>query len=143
MLCVLIVQDQDRHSGETIEYKGHSFVVVAYRMPTQCETCNRPCYNVFTPPPCLECTRCHVRCHKQHYDDREEFMQPCRGRPVLDVRAERWTLVCLVNDKLSVKELLVMCTSDNEQKLWISKLSKKIPKRGVISQHDQTTPSSR
>ena len=73
-------QEQDRHTGETIEYKGHSFVVVAYRMPTQCETCNRPCYNVFSPPPCLECTRCHVRCHKQHYDDREEFMLPCRGK---------------------------------------------------------------
>ncbi|CAF3958209.1 unnamed protein product [Rotaria sp. Silwood2] len=118
-------QDQDRHSGETIEYKGHSFVVVGYRMPTQCETCNRPCYNVFTPPPCLECTRCHVRCHKQHYDDREEFMLPCR-----------------VNDKLSVKELLVMCASENEQKQWITKLSKKIPKRGIVSQHDHT-PSSR
>ncbi|CAF3858340.1 unnamed protein product [Rotaria sp. Silwood1] len=118
-------QEQDRHSGETIEYKGHSFVVVAYRMPTQCETCNRPCYNVFSPPPCLECTRCHVRCHKQHYDDREEFMLPCR-----------------VNDKLSVKELLVMCASENEQKQWITKLSKKIPKRGIISQHDHT-PSSR
>ncbi|CAF4241750.1 unnamed protein product [Rotaria socialis] len=118
-------QEQDRHSGETIEYKGHSFVIVAYRMPTQCETCNRPCYNVFTPPPCLECTRCHVRCHKQHYDDREEFMLPCR-----------------VNDKLSVKELLVMCISENEQKQWIAKLSKKIPKRGIVSQHDHT-PSSR
>jgi chromosome segregation ATPase len=117
-------QDQDRHTGETIEYKGHSFVVVTYRMPTQCETCNRPCYNVFSPPPCLECTRCHVRCHKQHYDDREEFMLPCR-----------------VNDKLSVKELLVMCASENEQKQWIAKLSKKIPKRGVVSQHDQTTSS--
>ncbi|CAF1596153.1 unnamed protein product, partial [Adineta ricciae] len=117
-------QEQDRHTGETIEYKGHSFVVVAYRMPTQCETCNRPCYNVFSPPPCLECTRCHVRCHKQHYDDREEFMLPCR-----------------VNDKLSVKELLVMCASENEQKQWISKLSKKIPKRGINSQHDQTSSS--
>ncbi|CAF3587436.1 unnamed protein product [Rotaria sordida] len=118
-------QDQDRHSGETIEYKGHSFVVVAYRMPTQCETCNRPCYNVFSPPPCLECTRCHVRCHKQHYDDREEFMLPCR-----------------VNDKLSVKELLVMCSNEHDQKQWITKLSKKIPKRGVVSQNDHT-PSSR
>jgi len=117
-------QDQDRHTGETIEYKGHSFVVVQYRMPTQCETCNRPCYNVFSPPPCLECTRCHVRCHKQHYDDREEFMLPCR-----------------VNDKLSVKELLVMCANENEQKQWITKLSKKIPKRGIISHHDQANSS--
>lgn len=48
----------------------------------------------------------------------------------------------LVNDKLSVKELLVMCASENEQKQWIAKLSKKIPKRGIISQHDHT-PSSR
>lgn len=47
-----------------------------------------------------------------------------------------------VNDKLSVKELLVMCTNENEQKQWIAKLSKKIPKRGIVSQHDQT-PSSR
>ena len=48
----------------------------------------------------------------------------------------------LVNDKLSVKELLVLCANENEQKQWIAKLSKKIPKRGVVSQHDQT-PSSR
>jgi hypothetical protein len=40
-----------------------------------------------------------------------------------------------------VKELLVMCASEHEQKQWIAKLSKKIPKRGVVSQHDQTTSS--
>jgi hypothetical protein len=60
-------------------------------MPTQCETCNRPCYNVFSPPPCLECTRCHVRCHKQHYDDREEFMLPCRGKYLIEISNEYLT----------------------------------------------------
>lgn len=34
-----------------------------------------------------------------------------------------------------------MCASENEQKQWIGKLSKKIPKRGIVSQHDQTTSS--
>ncbi len=34
-----------------------------------------------------------------------------------------------------------MCASENEQKQWIAKLSKKIPKRGIVSQHDQTTSS--
>lgn len=34
-----------------------------------------------------------------------------------------------------------MCASENEQKQWISKLSKKIPKRGINSQHDQTSSS--
>jgi hypothetical protein len=48
-------------------------------MPTECEVCNHPCYNIISPPPCLQCTRCRVRCHKQHYDD-GEFIQPCRGK---------------------------------------------------------------
>ncbi|CAF2975895.1 unnamed protein product, partial [Rotaria sp. Silwood2] len=109
-------QDQGRHSDETIEYKDHSFIVVAYCMPTQCETCNCPCYDAFSPPPCLECIRCHARCHKQHYDDKEEFMLPCR-----------------VKDKLSVKTLLVMCASEDEQKQWIGKLNKKISKHGNVS----------
>jgi hypothetical protein len=34
-----------------------------------------------------------------------------------------------------------MCASENEQKQWIAKLSKKIPKRGIVSQHDQTSSS--
>ncbi|CAF3906554.1 unnamed protein product, partial [Rotaria magnacalcarata] len=112
-------QDQDRHNGETIEYKGHNFVVVSYRMRTECEVCNHPCYNLISPPPCLQCTRCRVRCHKQHYDD-SEFIQPCR-----------------VYDTLTVKELLVMCASEKEQKKWISKLSTKVP-RPSNSQLDST-----
>ena len=35
-----------------------------------------------------------------------------------------------------------MCASENEQKQWITKLSKKIPKRGIVSQQEHT-PSSR
>ncbi|CAF3673868.1 unnamed protein product [Rotaria socialis] len=116
-------QDQDRHNGETIEYKGHNFVVVSYRMRTECEVCNHPCYNLISPPPCLQCTRCRVRCHKQHYDD-SEFIQPCR-----------------VFDTLTVKELLVMCGSEKEQKKWISKLSTKVP-RPPNSQLDSTRTST-
>ncbi|CAF3786859.1 unnamed protein product [Rotaria sp. Silwood1] len=120
---VIHSQEQDRHNGETIEYKGHNFVVVTYRMRTECEVCNHPCYNLISPPPCLQCTRCRVRCHKQHYDD-GEFIQPCR-----------------VYDTLTVKELLVMCTSEKEQKQWITKLSKKIP-RPPISQLDSSRTST-
>ncbi|CAF4050308.1 unnamed protein product, partial [Rotaria sp. Silwood2] len=109
-LSMIHSQEQDRHNGETIEYKGHNFVVVTYRMRTECEVCNHPCYNLISPPPCLQCTRCRVRCHKQHYDD-GEFIQPCR-----------------VYDTLTVKELLVMCASEKEQKQWINKLSKKVPR---------------
>ena len=35
-----------------------------------------------------------------------------------------------------------MCANENEQKQWIAKLSKRIPKRGIVSQQEHT-PSSR
>ena len=37
-------------------------------------------------------------------------------------------LIILVYDTSSVKELLVMCASENEQRQWIAKLSKKVPR---------------
>ena len=75
---LLFFKDSERHNGEYIEHKGHHFVIVTYRMRTECEVCNHPCYNLLSPPPCLQCTQCRVRCHKQHYDD-GDFIQPCRG----------------------------------------------------------------
>ncbi|CAF1425308.1 unnamed protein product [Adineta steineri] len=113
--------EQDHPNGEFIEYKGHHFVFVTYRMRTECEVCNHPCYHLLSPPPCLQCTRCRVRCHKQHYDD-GEFIPPCR-----------------VYDTLTVKELLVMCPSDKEQRHWIAKLSKKIPRPAFDSTRSRTT----
>ncbi|CAF1196862.1 unnamed protein product [Rotaria sordida] len=108
-------QNQNNHTDKTIENKGHSFVIIAYRMLTQCEICNHPCYHNFSPPSCLECIRCHVLCYKQHYDDREEFILSCR-----------------VNDKLSAKALLIMCVNEEEQKQWVAKLSNKIPTREIV-----------
>ena len=95
-------------------------------MRTECEVCNHPCYNLISPPPCLQCTRCRVRCHKQHYDD-GDFIQSCRGRIRPDDKLK--LIICiLVYDTLTVKELLVMCASEKEQKRWIAKLTKKIPR---------------
>ena len=48
----------------------------------------------------------------------------------------------LVYDKLSVKDLLIMCGSESEQKQWIAKLSKKItPPRPVNYQNEQSLSS--
>ncbi|CAF1430443.1 unnamed protein product [Adineta ricciae] len=115
--------DSERHNGEYIEHKGHHFVIVTYRMRTECEVCNHPCYNLLSPPPCLQCTQCRVRCHKQHYDD-GDFIQPCR-----------------VYDTSTAKELLVMCSSENEQKRWIAKLSAKILPRPVADPPRSRTTS--
>jgi hypothetical protein len=51
-------------------------------------------------------------------------------------------LLCLlVYDTLTVKDLLIMCTSEVEQKQWIHKLSRKITKRPANNQNEQWNSS--
>uniref|UniRef100_H2MBM6 non-specific serine/threonine protein kinase n=1 Tax=Oryzias latipes TaxID=8090 RepID=H2MBM6_ORYLA len=62
-----------------ISHKGHEFVVTLYHFPTNCETCNKPLWHVFKPPPAIECRRCHFKFHKDHLDKKEEVFAPCKG----------------------------------------------------------------
>lgn len=36
-------------------HKGHEFLLISYHMPTTCEVCPKPLWNMFRPPPALEC----------------------------------------------------------------------------------------
>ena len=68
--------------GEKSSYichKGHEFIPTLYHFPTNCEACTKPLWNMFKPPPALECRRCHIKCHKDHMDRKEEVIAPCRG----------------------------------------------------------------
>lgn len=38
-----------------IMHKGHEFLLISYHMPTTCEVCPKPLWNMFRPPPALEC----------------------------------------------------------------------------------------
>ena len=70
-------------SGEKSSYichKGHEFIPTIYHFPTNCEACTKPLWNMFKPPPALECRRCHIKCHKDHMDKKEEIIAPCKGR---------------------------------------------------------------
>lgn len=72
-------------SGEKSSYichKGHEFIPTLYHFPTNCEACTKPLWHMFKPPPALECRRCHIKCHKDHMDKKEEIIAPCRGRDV-------------------------------------------------------------
>ncbi|XP_016111443.1 rho-associated protein kinase 2-like [Sinocyclocheilus grahami] len=60
-------------------HKGHEFIHTLYHFPTNCEACTKPLWNMFKPPPALECRRCHIKCHKDHMDKKEEVIAPCRG----------------------------------------------------------------
>ncbi|XP_060770099.1 rho-associated protein kinase 1-like isoform X2 [Neoarius graeffei] len=94
-----------------IPYKGHELVPTLYHFPSNCDACARPLWNVFKPPPALECRRCHVKCHKDHLDLKEEVLAPCK-----------------VNYG-TAKELLLLASSSTEQRKWISRLLKRIPRK--------------
>ncbi|XP_058651630.1 rho-associated protein kinase 2 isoform X4 [Onychostoma macrolepis] len=94
-------------------HKGHEFIPTLYHFPTNCEACTKPLWNMFKPPPALECRRCHIKCHKDHMDKKEEIIAPCR-----------------VNyDVSTAKNLLLLATSQEDQQKWVSRLMKKIPKK--------------
>ncbi|XP_060727581.1 rho-associated protein kinase 2 isoform X3 [Tachysurus vachellii] len=102
--------------GEKSSYichKGHEFIPTLYHFPTNCEACTKPLWNMFKPPPALECRRCHIKCHKDHMDKKEEVIAPCK-----------------VNyDVSTAKNLLLLASSQEEQQKWVSRLVKKIPKK--------------
>lgn len=100
-----------------IPHKGHEFVLTLYHFPSSCEVCPRPLWHVFRPPPALECRRCRVKCHKDHIDRKEEVLAPCR-----------------VNyDMSTAKEMLLLANSTEEQKKWVSRLLKRVPRKPSIA----------
>uniref|UniRef100_A0AAQ6AE13 Rho-associated protein kinase 2 n=1 Tax=Amphiprion ocellaris TaxID=80972 RepID=A0AAQ6AE13_AMPOC len=108
--------------GEKSSYichKGHEFIPTLYHFPTNCEACTKPLWNMFKPPPALECRRCHIKCHKDHMDKKEEIIAPCK-----------------VNyDVSTAKNLLLLALSQEEQQKWVSRLVKKIPKKPPPPEH--------
>uniref|UniRef100_A0A8B9JL82 Phorbol-ester/DAG-type domain-containing protein n=1 Tax=Astyanax mexicanus TaxID=7994 RepID=A0A8B9JL82_ASTMX len=99
-----------------IPHKGHEFVPTLYHFPSSCEVCPRPLWNVFKPPPALECRRCRLKCHKDHLDRKEEVLAPCK-----------------VNyDMSTAKELLLLASSTAEQQKWVSRLLKRIPRKSSV-----------
>ncbi|XP_028980849.2 rho-associated protein kinase 2 isoform X2 [Esox lucius] len=108
-----------------VSHKGHEFIPTLYHLPSSCEACTRPLWNVFKPPPALECRRCHTKCHKDHLDRKEEVIAPCR-----------------VNYDMSMaKDLLLLAGSQEEQQHWVSRLIKRIPRRGPAPALPSTAPA--
>ncbi|XP_036405716.1 rho-associated protein kinase 2-like [Megalops cyprinoides] len=99
-------------------HKGHEFIPTLYHFPSTCEACPKPLWNMFKPPPALECRRCHIKCHKEHMDKKEEVIAPCR-----------------VNYDVSMaKDLLLLAESQEEQQRWVCRLLKRIPKKSPVPQ---------
>ncbi|XP_046412963.1 rho-associated, coiled-coil containing protein kinase 2 isoform X1 [Neodiprion pinetum] len=98
----------------TLWLKGHEFISITYHMPTTCEVCTKPLWHMFRPPPAQECRRCRIKVHKEHLEKKEDAIAPCK----------------LHYDPNSARELLVLAGSPDDQKYWVTRLSRRIQKCG-------------
>ncbi|KAL5277687.1 ROCK2 family protein [Megaselia abdita] len=103
----------DERPGAII-HKGHEFVQISYHIPTACEMCPKPLWHVFKPPAAYECKRCRIKIHKDHLESNEISLAPCK----------------LHFDPHSAKEMLLLAATNEEQSLWVNRLSKRIQKSG-------------
>lgn len=110
-----------------IVYKGHDFMPITFRMPTTCDSCNKAVWHVIHPPPALECTRCHLKVHRDHYTREEEFIGSCKVN----------------SNSQEVKELIVLANTNDEQKQWVQKLSHQVGKRGFVQRTSVTSLTDR
>ncbi|XP_018568813.1 rho-associated protein kinase 1 isoform X2 [Anoplophora glabripennis] len=110
-----------------IVHKGHEFLSISYHMPTTCEVCPKPMWNMFRPPPALECRRCRIKIHKDHLDRKEDTVPPCK----------------LHYDPSYAKELLLLAASQEEQKQWVTRLSRKIQKCGFKANNSNAIDSAK
>src|SRR4051812_15200028 len=100
-------------------------------MGKECDLCNHSSNKFLSPRPFLQCTRCGIRCHKQHYDDKDSI-QHCPGKIIEKKPNNNNSLIIfriVISYSSSAKQLLVMCGTENEQKQWIAKLRKKLPRQ--------------
>ncbi|KAL8570037.1 hypothetical protein ACOMHN_036314 [Nucella lapillus] len=103
---------------DMVSYKGHDFLPLTFRTPTYCDSCHKPVWHVLHPPPAMECKRCHVKVHRDHYDKNEEFIAYCKVN---------------YDSSIQAKEMLLLAETTEKQKLWITHMSKKISKKGIVS----------
>lgn len=103
-----------------IVMKGHEFVQISYHMPASCDSCAKPLWAPFRPPPALECKRCRAKFHKEHVlPDKATLLGDAGVAP------------CKVSyDPTTAKDMLLMAPTSEEQQLWVSRLLKKIQKSG-------------
>jgi len=104
----------DRDKVSTIIMKGHEFVAISFHMPASCESCTKPLWAPFRPPPAVECRRCRIKLHRDHTNGAGEIVTPCK----------------VSYDPTTAKEMLLMAPTLEEQQFWVARLLKKIQKSG-------------
>ncbi|VEN34322.1 unnamed protein product, partial [Callosobruchus maculatus] len=82
--------------------------------------------SLFVPKCDFRFEGCRIKVHKDHLDRKEDTVPPCK----------------LHYDPSYAKELLLLATSPEEQKQWVSRLSKKIQKCGFKANNTNAIDSN-
>merc|ERR1719367_2449152 len=116
----VVMSKADKSAG--VVMKGHDFVQISYHMPASCDSCAKPLWAPFRPPPALECRLCRAKFHKEHViPDKSNLMSGSEGG----------VAPCKVSyDPTTAKDMLIMAPTSEEQKIWVARLAKKIQKSG-------------
>ncbi|VDO93729.1 unnamed protein product [Soboliphyme baturini] len=110
--------------SDAIQHKGHDFILILFHSPTSCDICSKQLWNVLKPPAALECKRCHIKIHRDHLEKHDKDVAPCR-----------------VNyDPMLARDMLIMVSSAEESKQWVSFLHKRIEQ--LKSKADKSSISS-
>lgn len=125
MLETVSVRSFEDKQPNFVSHKGHEFLNISYHMPTACEVCPKPIWNMFRPPPALECRRCRIKIHKDHLERKEDNVSPCK----------------LHYDPSYAKELLLLASTVEEQRQWVTRLSRKIQKCGFKANNSNSDTS--
>lgn len=135
-------------SGSLLVFHGHVFQAIQYRTPTNCEACAKPLSHFISPPPALECKRCHLKIHREHITAAGTLPPGGVGPLASDtltlptggsaVAANPVPIDMCKVASVDVKSLLMMFSSPRDQKYWISQLIKRIPKPAPPSSGSST-----
>uniref|UniRef100_A0A6B2G2S6 Rho-associated protein kinase 2 (Trinotate prediction) n=1 Tax=Myxobolus squamalis TaxID=59785 RepID=A0A6B2G2S6_MYXSQ len=84
---------------------NHCLVNIQYHMPATCDVCGKGLWGFIKSSYAMECKNCHFKCHKEHASD-SKTIPKCRD----------------YDQRRMAKEVLLMATSQKEQKNWIDVL---------------------
>merc|ERR1712020_379797 len=112
--------------------KGHEFVQISYHMPATCDSCAKPLWAPFRPPPALECKRCRAKFHKEH-------VLPDGGAKMI---TDGGVAPCKVSyDPTTAKDMLLLAPTSEDQQIWVARLLKKIQKSGFKASMNENNGS--
>ncbi|CAL8101489.1 unnamed protein product [Calicophoron daubneyi] len=86
MVSVRTVSSGSGSNQTDIRWLDHVFHPMRFRSNTLCDYCNRPCSDILSPPPALQCIKCRMCVHLEHVDKHQKFASCVKSAQVRYLR---------------------------------------------------------